>query len=61
MLGVVLLAFAFVFACFAAANYRSDPSAVPPAWWLTRIHLGWVAIAFYFASLLFSSIIRIIG
>jgi hypothetical protein len=40
--GLVLLVFAFVLACCAAINI---PSA--------RVSLGWAAIAFYFASILF--------
>lgn len=47
MLGTVLLCFAFVFACLAAGI----PGPVYGRW-----HLGWLAMAFYFASLLFGSI-----
>lgn len=42
MLGTVLLVFAFVLACLAAYG-------VPAGRW----SLGWAALAFYFASLLF--------
>jgi hypothetical protein len=47
MLGTVLLVFAFVLACLA--------SFLPgPAW--GRFHLGWAAVACYFASLLFGAL-----
>jgi len=43
MLATILIVFAFVLACIAAA--------VPgPVW--DRVHVGWLALAFYFASLL---------
>ncbi len=42
MLGTILLVFAFVLACLAAYG-------VPAGRW----QLGWAALAFYFASLLF--------
>jgi uncharacterized membrane protein len=51
MLGIVLLAFAFVFAVLAAVSW-------PPQ---ARIHLGWTAIVFFLASLLFSSVVRLVG
>ena len=45
MLGLVLLAFAFVFAVGAAVPHmRFDPY---------RMHLGWAATAFWIASELF--------
>lgn len=47
MLGTVLLVFAFVFACIA--------SCVPGPIW-GRIHFGWLALAFYIASLLFGQL-----
>ena len=47
MLGTVLLVFAFVFACIAA--YVPSPYAGRWSW-------GWLAMAFYFASLLFGSV-----
>jgi hypothetical protein len=51
MLGTVLLVFAFVFACIAAA--------VPgPVW--GRLHFGWLALAFYIASLLFGQLGRFV-
>ncbi len=47
MLGMILLVFAFVLACLA--------SFLPgPVW--ERLHLGWLALAFYFASLLFGQL-----
>ena len=43
MLATILIVFAFVFACIAAV--------VPgPVW--DRVHFGWLALAFYLASLL---------
>ena len=45
MLGTILLVFAFVLACLAAYG-------VPAGRW----QLGWAALAFYFASLLFGSL-----
>lgn len=50
MLGTVLLCFAFVFAVFAAASWPSSDASVP---WRQRIHLGWLALAFYIAASLF--------
>lgn len=41
MIGTILMVFAFVLACCAAAG-------VP----LPRVHLGWAAVACYFLSLL---------
>lgn len=43
MLNTILIVFAFVFACIAAA--------VPGPIW-GRVHLGWLALAFFLASLL---------
>lgn len=48
MLGTVLLCFSFVFACFAAGY----PTGV--LW--DRWHVGWLAFAFFIASLLFGSV-----
>ncbi|MGO8972147.1 MAG: hypothetical protein ACLQNV_01265 [Steroidobacteraceae bacterium] len=45
MLGTILLVFAFVLACLAAYG-------VPAGRW----QLGWAALAFYLASLLFGSL-----
>jgi hypothetical protein len=45
MLGTILLVFAFVIMCLAAANW---PAANAGRW-----TLGWLALAFYFASILF--------
>lgn len=45
MLGTVLLCFAFVFAVLASWG-----------WPAVRVHLGWLAMSFYFASLLFGSV-----
>jgi hypothetical protein len=45
MLGTILLVFAFVLACLASYG-------VPAGRW----QLGWAALAFYFASLLFGSL-----
>lgn len=50
MLGTILLVFAFVFACVAAAQ-------VPP---LPRIHWGWLAIACWIASILFGDVSRLL-
>jgi hypothetical protein len=47
MLGTILLVFAFVFACIAAASIPTG-----------RFAAGWVAFAFYIASLLFGHLIR---
>lgn len=44
MLGTILLVFAFVLACVASAGVSAG-----------RWQLGWAALAFYFASLLFGS------
>ena len=44
ILSVILLVFAFVLACLAARKFGA------PAW-----ELGWLAIAFYFLSLLIGS------
>jgi hypothetical protein len=45
VVGLVLLAFAFVFACLAAGPVvRLDPY---------RMHLGWAAIALWIASEIF--------
>lgn len=44
MLATILIVFAFVFACIAAFV----PGPV-----FGRVHFGWAALAFYFASLLF--------
>lgn len=49
MLGTILLVFAFVLACLAAYG-------VPAGRW----NLGWAALAFYFASLLFGSFAHLI-
>ena len=46
MLGTILLVFAFVLALVAAAN-------IPPA---GRWQWGWLALACYFASILFGNI-----
>ena len=46
-MGLVLLVFAFVFACIA--------SFVPGPIW-GRWHFGWLALAFYLASLIFGSV-----
>jgi hypothetical protein len=52
MLGTILLCFAFVFACIAAA--------VPgPVW--GRVHFGWLSLVFYFASILFGNIQHLVG
>lgn len=45
MLGTILLVFAFVFAC--VASWLPGPV-------FSRVHLGWLALAFYFASILSS-------
>lgn len=42
MLATILLVFAFVFACCAAAGLA-----------LPRVHLGWLAIAFWILAVLF--------
>jgi hypothetical protein len=49
MLGTILIVFAFVLACLAAFL----PGPV-----FGRVHLGWAAMAFYFASLLFGHLVR---
>jgi len=46
-MGLVLLVFAFVFACLAACI----PGPVFNRW-----HLGWLAFAFYLASLIFGGV-----
>jgi hypothetical protein len=43
VIGTVLLCFAFVFACIAAFVMQG----------YGRTHFGWLAVMFYFASLLF--------
>jgi hypothetical protein len=47
MLGTVLLVFAFVLECLAAAGWPGSPY---------RWQLGWAGLAFYFASLLFGDL-----
>ena len=47
MLGTILLVFAFVLAVLA--------SFLPGPQW-GRVHLGWMSLAFYFASLLFGAV-----
>jgi hypothetical protein len=47
MLGPILLVFALVFAIFAAANWPPSP----------RVHWGWLAFAFFIASLLLGHVI----
>jgi hypothetical protein len=49
MLGTILLVFAFVLACLAAYG-------IPAGRW----QLGWAALAFYFASLLFGDLGRLL-
>jgi len=44
MIGTILLVFAFVLACVAAAGVSAP-----------RVHLGWAALACYFLSLLLSA------
>lgn len=44
MVGTILMVFAFVFACCAAANI-----AFPRPW----LHLGWLAVAFFILAVLF--------
>lgn len=50
MLGTILLCFAFVFAVFAAAGWPQ----------LGRIHMGWMAFAFFVAAQLFGSVIHLL-
>ena len=52
MLGTILLVFAFVFAVIAAL-FQTGLSRPPFA-----VHFGWLAVAFYIASLLFGHLIR---
>lgn len=54
MLPTILLVFAFVLACIAAVF-------PPPAWPWGRFHFGWLAFAFYLASLLFGGGARLAG
>jgi hypothetical protein len=49
-LGLILLAFAFVFAVFAAAYNPPTP---------TRVHFGWLAITFWIASELIGGLGRV--
>jgi hypothetical protein len=53
MLGTVLLVFAFVLSVIASF-YRGAPAGP----FYTRVHFGWLAVAFYFASLLFGHLVR---
>jgi hypothetical protein len=46
-IGLILLVFSFVFACLAAGI----PAPVGGRW-----HLGWLAFAFFIASLIFGSV-----
>lgn len=48
MLGMILLCFAFVFACIAAG--------IPAGIIWNRVHIGWLAFAFFLASLIFGSV-----
>jgi hypothetical protein len=50
MLGTILVVFAFVLSLLASFVWPGVPST-GPVW--GRVHLGWLALAFYFASLLF--------
>jgi len=50
MLGTILLVFAFVFACVAAAQVPDLP----------RVRWGWLAIAFWIASILFSDMSKLL-
>jgi len=47
MLGLVLLCFAFVAACFAAFGYDN----------LGRFHMGWTAFALFVASQIFGRVL----
>lgn len=48
--GLILLVFAFVFACIAATF---NPT---PAW---RVHFGWLAVAFWIGSELLGGLARV--
>jgi hypothetical protein len=50
MLGTILLVFAFVFACIAACI----PGPIQGRW-----HLGWLSLAFFYASLIFGDVLRL--
>lgn len=51
MLGTVLLCLAFIFACFAAFGWPGEG----------RVKYGWLAMAFYFGSLLFGAGLRLLS
>lgn len=51
-IGLILLVFAFVFACIAAGF-----PAGPNGYW-GRFHFGWLAVAFWIASELIGGIAR---
>jgi hypothetical protein len=51
MLGTILLVFAFVFACIASCI----PGPIAGRW-----HLGWLSLAFFYASLIFGSVDKLI-
>jgi len=50
-IGLILLVFAFVFACIAAA-YNLAPAG--------RWHFGWMAVAFWIAAELLGGLARVI-
>ena len=50
--GVILLVFGLVCSILAALFFPPAPPA--PAW--VRVHLGWLAIAFLFAALIFGGL-----
>ena len=50
MIGTILLVFAFVFALIAAVFLESVNRAS------ITIHFGWLALAFYIASILFGKV-----
>jgi hypothetical protein len=47
MLGTILLAFAFVFGCFAAAGWEK----------LGRVHTGWLALTLLVGAMLFGALL----
>jgi hypothetical protein len=51
-MSLILLVFAFVFACLAAGI----PGPVFGRW-----HLGWLALALYLASIIFGSVSHLVG
>ncbi|HEV8464139.1 MAG TPA: hypothetical protein VGQ63_03955 [Pseudolabrys sp.] len=53
--GLILLVFAFVFACIAA----TFPATGPNGYW-GRFHFGWLSVAFWIASELLGGLARVI-